>query len=76
MLELNLGADAVEAVDQAAYVKNILDYWQEKSTRLTLTTWHPLIGTVTGHIEPVPFTLVQKSGEESKVQGQITFRQV
>jgi len=76
LMQLNNGADAVEAVDQTAYIKNILDYWQEKSTRLTLTTKHPVVGTVTGHIEPVPFTLMSNSADDSKIQGQIVFRQV
>lgn len=77
LMELqNFGADAVEANDQPVNIINILDSWQETSARLTLTTKHPAMAQLKGHVEPVPWTGASWKAEETKLTGQIMFRSV
>lgn len=77
LMELQaFGADAIDANDQPVNIINILDSWQEKSTRLTLTTKHPAMAQLKGHVEPVPWTGASWKAEETKLTGQIMFRSV
>jgi len=73
---VNYEGDAIDADMQTRAVLAVLDSWQEKSTRLTLRTRSSLLNGITGHIEPVPYTLMAWDEEQRKIQGSIMFRQV
>jgi hypothetical protein len=74
-LQLLHGDEARATGEQAAAVLSVLEGWQENATRLTLTTRHPLMQTIYGHIDPVAIVLDKWTGDDASFSGSITFKE-
>jgi hypothetical protein len=74
-LQLLHGDEARASSEQATAVLVQLESWQENATRLTLSTRHPAVQTIYGHIDPVAIVLDKWTGDDASFSGSITFKE-